>query len=266
MKKLISIFSVSLMCLTQNAMAGVSGEEYQYTIEKAQALYQSEFNQRGFKLLFQNKWDDESPNGYTQRLGNRNIISILGGLARNKFMTRDSLTLVVCSEIGISIGEYPIAPQSSSGAAFSVRGQADYFGSAKCLKKLFADEDNKSIVLSKKVPPIAERLCSFSFLPDSNEKYICIRSAMAGEELANVLNSLYSPKDQVQTSLSTPSRVVVDETATSSYPPIQCRLDSYFAGALCNPANSTSPMKDGYCHGNDLGSRPLCWFKPLDNE
>lgn len=266
MKNLIGFFTVSLMCISQNVLATVSVVEYQNIIEKAQTIYQDDFNQKGLKLLLPNKWDDETQNGYTQRLGNRNIISLLGGLARNKFMSRDSLALVACSEIGLSLGEFPQRVVSlPSGFAMSLRGQADYFGTAKCLKKFFSEEDNKSIVLQKNVPAIVERLCSFSFLPNSNDKYICIRSAIAGDELANVLNSTSREEDQIQISLSTPSKTVVD-TTSKDFPDIQCRLDTYFAGALCNSANSSSQIKDGYCHGNDLGSRPLCWFKPSDEE
>ena len=54
-----------------------------------------------------------------------------------------------------------------------------------------------------------------------------------------------------------------------NHPASQCRLDTYFAGALCNADHyqdvDDSDAEIGTCVRSEemvLGVRPLCWYKP----
>ena len=59
-----------------------------------------------------------------------------------------------------------------------------------------------------------------------------------------------------------------EEKTYEDHPETQCRLDTYFAGALCNKdyredVSQTEEVK-GTCHaslGDRVGVRPACWFK-----
>ena len=66
---------------------------------------------------------------------------------------------------------------------------------------------------------------------------------------------------------STPDAKVVSKT-DDNHPAYQCRLDTYFQGAICEMDEATevsdTDEKAGVCHQSSMtvGVRPLCWFKP----
>ena len=66
----------------------------------------------------------------------------------------------------------------------------------------------------------------------------------------------------------TPDKKEVSSTS-HSHPATQCRLDTYFQGALCEVPHATEIGQQdevsGACHGSlgmTSGLRPRCWFKP----
>ena len=72
----------------------------------------------------------------------------------------------------------------------------------------------------------------------------------------------------VSSNLETPDTSVVKKT-NDAHPATQCRLDTYLQGSLCEVSfNDNVDSKSevtGTCHGSlghDIGTRPLCWFKP----
>jgi hypothetical protein len=92
---------------------------------------------------------------------------------------------------------------------------------------------------------------------------ICIRNSLAGIEMGAALAHMDgdpAPK------IATPTTRKVKRTF-QSHPLAQCRLDTYFQGALCNvdprvePSN-TDPYHGVCSAGSDVGTRPRCWFKP----
>jgi hypothetical protein len=71
---------------------------------------------------------------------------------------------------------------------------------------------------------------------------------------------------------TTPDKSKVAKT-NDNHPQAQCRLDTYFAGSLCDKSiaddvdskDATKGVclkKDGYAEG----VRPFCWYKPGSNE
>jgi hypothetical protein len=95
---------------------------------------------------------------------------------------------------------------------------------------------------------------------------VCIRGGMAGMSVSKLFQSLYS--ETVDPKFETPSTKVVVKT-DDNHPATQCRLDTYFQGALCEKSfNENVDAKSevtGTCHGSTghkIGLRPLCWFKP----
>jgi len=75
-------------------------------------------------------------------------------------------------------------------------------------------------------------------------------------------------QDTVAPDFTTPDPSVVSKM-DDAHPATQCRLDTYFEGALCdkdvNGELSNKDYKTGTCTqaaGYTFGYRPLCWFKP----
>ena len=217
-------------------------------------------------------WDNDEVNAYatiTQVENNpgivtqQRIIAMFGGLARHPLMTVDGFALVACHELGHHFGGYPAKEQSGWGAA--AEGQADYYGTSKCLRLVFAGENNVQLMSRRPVDMTARLKCNHAYPNNKEDAAICMRGAMAGYALGTTLGSLGSTVEVVK--FNTPEKEVVAETNTS-YPTTQCRLDTYFRGALCpEPANHAMSFSDpniGACRQRsvlDFGSRPVCWFK-----
>ena len=210
-------------------------------------------------LQFQRNWDDGTVNAYASRSGTTWVVAMFGGLARYKDMTVDGFTYVVCHELGHHLGG---APKYARNPWASVEGQSDYYGGLKCMKRLWANDDNVAIVEAMKVDATVNAKCDKAF-NNSNEAALCKRLSMAGLTLGQTLADLGREK---AVSFTTPSTVVVTKLM-ESHPPAQCRLDTYFAAALCDK-DPTEDFSDtdrlvGACNaGTDkVGIRPACWYK-----
>ncbi len=238
-------------------------EKFNQIIDLAHEHYNPIVKAKRGILRWARKWDDATVNASAQRIMGIWQVNMYGGLARHALVTPDAFAMVVCHELGHHLGGAPKV--ASSGMAWaSNEGQSDYFASLKCFRKIYEDENNEDIVASMTVDPLAQKQCGEEF-SHPNDVALCIRSAMAGKSLADLLGSLGRTGT---TNFATPDTNVV--TATNhKHPRAQCRLDTYFSGALCdmgikdelsdtNPAPGTCMLANGYT----TGTRPLCWFKP----
>ena len=95
---------------------------------------------------------------------------------------------------------------------------------------------------------------------------ICQRSSMAGQSLSYLFAALRNQTDNPK--FTTPDKNIVTKT-NHNHPATQCRMDTYFQGALCEIDDNTQvdqrDYKVGTCTRSDnheRGIRPLCWFKP----
>ena len=116
-----------------------------------------------------------------------------------------------------------------------------------------------------KAPRLVTGLCSKVF-KNQEDIDICINSSMAGMKLSSLFNNLR--KNPKKVSFSTPDRSKVFRTS-HSHPDSQCRLDTYFQGALCEIGPYENMIFEdeltGACvrmFGFDIGVRPRCWYKP----
>ena len=146
----------------------------------------------------------------------------------------------------------------------SNEGQSDYFASLKCFRRVYESDNNQEIVANMDIPLTVQKKCEANY-STANERSLCIRIAMAGQSLANLLGSLRSTTDL---DFDTPDTNVVN-TTFDKHPAAQCRLDTYFQGALCDKRISdelsNKDPKAGTCNrseGYTDGVRPLCWYKP----
>ena len=187
---------------------------------------------------------------------------MFGGLARHEAITRDGMALVICHEIGHHIGGAPRKTSAWASPWASNEGQADYFSTLKCLRHVWNDENNSEVISTMEVPAELTAKCA-----SSDDASLCIRGGMAGMSVARLFQSLYGEANSPK--FETPSTKVVVKT-DDNHPATQCRLDTYFQGALCEKSfNENVDGKSevtGTCHGSTghkTGLRPLCWFKPL---
>ena len=244
------------------SITGISENQFNSVIDQIEGIYAPLVSEYGGKLEVVRKWTDGTVNAYAQQEGDVWKVSMFGGLACHKTITADGFALVVCHEIGHHIGG---APRYAGGDWASNEGQADYFATLKCLRRVWQSEDNASVIRQMNVPEVLTTTCQKNWANEA-DRAICIRGGMAGESVAKLFAALaWSIK---QPKFDTPDTRQVS-TTSDSHPATQCRLDTYFQGALCEKSfNEEIGQQDevtGSCHGStghSTGLRPRCWFKP----
>lgn len=239
---------------------GVTKEEFLEVIDRVSKIYAPIIADLGGELVVKKLWDNATVNASANRLNNQYILNMYGGLARHRIMTKDGFAMVMCHELGHHLGG---APKIGTRWATN-EGQSDYFAGLKCLRKVFATENSVAIVKEmESVDPVAEKECTESFKTDE-EVAICIRSSMAGYVGAMLFKDLR--KEQKSPKFDTPDTSKVEKTY-HGHPATQCRMDTYFAGAIC-PADLSIDVSEkdpnvGVCarkFGATRGTRPLCWY------
>jgi len=241
---------------------GITEKEFNDVLDSIEAVYKPLFKkQRGADFRIQRNWTDGTVNAYAFQRGSSWYISMFGGLARHKTVTRDGFMLVACHEVGHHLGG---APKKYGWA--SVEGQSDYYGTGKCLKRMY---DRTAKLPDEEHEYSLDNLIGWvkchQVYGNSKQAQICKKSIMAGKSLANLLADLRrSPHPK----FSTPDPTKVSRT-NGSHPAAQCRLDTYMQGALC-----VSSYKDEFDDKNPninscfrsgnfkIGNRPQCWYKP----
>lgn len=245
--------------MDDKAAGGITEEQFNKVLDDLNVIYAPIVKARKAKLVFERNWEDGTVNAYAQQTGKTWIVAMFGGLARYDIMTADGFALVVCHELAHHLGG---APKVGMNPWASNEGQSDYVATMKCMREYFKKQDNVTALKSIKVDDIVTKQCAAAY-KDPKLSAVCMRSAMAGKVLAEMLNRLASGQKPV--SFYTPDTHVVKET-DDEHPEAQCRLDTYFAGALCDKDLSKKlSEKDpilGTCQGAKIGSRPLCWYKP----
>ncbi len=245
------------------SISTIDETEFNTVIDQVEAIYAPIVAEYGGKLEVVRKWTDGTVNAYAEQAGNIWKVSMFGGLARHKTITADGFALVVCHEIGHHIGG---VPRYGGNDWASNEGQSDYFATTKCLRRVWQSEDNAAVIRKLEVPEALTTACSKAWPSSAQDRDICVRGGMAGESVAKLFAALsWSSKAP---KFDTPDTRQVSSTQ-DSHPATQCRLDTYFQGALCEKSfNEEIGQKDevsGVCHssaGHSVGLRPRCWFKP----
>ena len=254
------------------AANNMTEEMFNGAINRVFSFYSPIVENMGEKLIMNNDWKDPEVNAFALQDETGWNVFMTGGLARHRFATVDALMMVVCHEIGHHLGGAP-KKVAASGVGFkwaSNEGQADYFAGLKCMRRILENDNNAAIVADMQIDDQATIKCE-SVYKSSSEVALCQRIAMAGKSLAKLLGDLGS-SESANVNFTTPDSSVVGSTY-DKHPSAQCRLDSYFAGVLCDKSIlenvsitdaivGTCIKKDGYVDG----VRPLCWYKPGDKE
>ena len=253
---------------------GITEAQFNDVITKVETIFKQDIANAGGKLVVQRNWTDGTVNAYACQTngtdcktpGTKNwIVAMFGGLARHSQVTPDGFAVVMCHELGHHIGGAPKkTDRYGMGKLWATNeGQADYFGTMKCLRKVFQADNNVQIVSKLKIPAVVTAQCSNTY-KNSEEIAICQRSAMAGYSVGRLFNDLSG--DGV-VNFTTPDTKVV-QTTDHNHPASQCRLDTYFQAALCDKSVhdevSNTDEFAGVCatrNGDKVGTRPTCWYK-----
>jgi hypothetical protein len=250
---------------TDKATNGMTEERFNQIIDRVAKVYEPIVESKGAKYVVNRNWDDGTVNAYANQENGVWYVNMFGGLARHELVTDDGFMLVVCHETGHHLGG---APRYNGNDWASNEGQADYFGTLKCMRKVISEDDNVAIVAKMNVDAEAVKKCQLVYKSE-NEIAMCERISMAGKSLAMLLGDLGGSS---KVSFATPDKKVVKKT-NDAHPKAQCRLDTYFQGTLCDKSVdedvSNTDVKVGTCvksEGFKNGLRPLCWYKPSIDE
>ncbi|MBU6153582.1 MAG: hypothetical protein KGP28_04700 [Bdellovibrionales bacterium] len=251
---------------------GIDRASFERAIDKVEALYTKIVAEKGAVLKMNRLWSSAEVNASATRKGKTWIVNAYGGLARFKWMTYDGEVMVLCHEMGHHLGGFPTYPGVLGGSWASNEGQSDYFATMKCFRRIIENDDNEAILSGMTIPGEVSKACQISY---SNPKdvAICVRSSMTGQVLARVLYELgrsgsRSSEPTTPPEFNSPSSSEV-ATTNHAHPLSQCRLDTYFAGAICNASPliefSRTEGRTGACNqelGDAFGYRPRCWYRP----
>jgi subtilisin-like proprotein convertase family protein len=254
--------------------SGINEAKFNETIDRVASFYHGIVAAHNGALSFDRRWTDSTVNASARQDGSTWLVSMYGGLARRPEVTEDGFALVVCHELGHHLGGFPFKGERWAAS----EGQADYFASQACVRKIWADDLEKNATFRGTVPPYAEAQCNQAFSTTA-EQNLCYRTAMAGKSLASLLASI---GHAAEPHFETPDMRKVTQTS-DTHPAAQCRMDTYLSGAVCTKTfpEMTIPGRlsaDGQssikAEGSasqvsctdatmiSLGRRPRCWYAP----
>ncbi|TDJ04058.1 MAG: hypothetical protein E2O68_08865 [Deltaproteobacteria bacterium] len=176
---------------------------------------------------------------FATKKGNNYTITIFGGYLNNPNLTFDSLSLLLCHELGHILGGAPKRHDDGGNLTWSsVEGQADFFA-PKCLISFLKSNpefDGTEVFLDEtNVPENLLFECESIY-----DRALCLRVLKASMDLIKVFRYNENHKGESLPSFNNPDPTVVD-TIWEKHPNLQCRLDTYVAAILDRP-------------------RPKCWF------
>ncbi len=244
---------------------GISEAQFNGILDRIQKLYGPIVQAKGGTLEIRRLWTDGTVNASAERVGTTYRLNMYGGMARHQLMTPDGFALVVCHEMGHHLGGKPKYKSFFGSETWaSVEGQSDYFGTSKCMRRMYLDMTAEELADFTRNNAYAEKKCAETFT-DEKEITMCLRNSEAGVVLGDVLGELGGTG---ATNLETPSTDVYNGI-NQQHPKAQCRADTYFQGSLCSvPFNvdfSDANQLTGACvaeSGFTVGLRPKCWFNP----
>ena len=170
--------------------------------------------------------------------------------------------MIVCHELGHLFGGAPRrnvplewdGPIAHDGLShLSSEGQADYYTSLVCFRKMLEVASAESPVVDyKRVGPKLKLQAGYKGAELKN----CLRAGLAGEDFLKLTFEFPVLCEKEDTS-------VTDRLIRDSYPGRQCRLDTIVSGALCPDKLPTALDFDNMANTTcrkQQALRPQCWF------
>lgn len=214
-----SLNDYSEKCLTE--------ADFNEVIDAVVSSFEPAFAKHGWKLKADKRWMSDIENAnYNFESANEVSLIIHGGAARSSEITKDSLGIIVCHELG---HVYGFITKEGDPKLYGFEGEADYFAVSTCLQTVIAlDPAAPKVTL----PEFVQQECRASLNPD-----FCIRANKAGLSASRMRARILN---QSEPSFQTPDPRVVDVSSPNTN--AQCGLDTFYAASL----------------GKE---RPACWYK-----
>lgn len=270
-KKWIAVFGLSYF-MPSVANAAITEEQFHAGIDAVLKAFAPVAKAHGATLAFDRQWESDSEGGmsYRSRDGKTWVTRINGEPARFPSATYDSFMITLCHEIGHQFAGYPFYAHDAEEWA-AAEGQADYWASQACLKRLWKGEVENNARYANVQDSGCENVYS-----REQELNLCKRIYRAID-----VESAYEEKvGRGRASVRSRDGSEVSELFVG-HPKPQCRVDSLLQGLWCNrefnfsvipgrlnplgqnTVSSEQEARQSSCFasdGFDVGTRPRCWF------
>ncbi len=248
-----------LLLIPGGSSASIKERQFDKILDLVQMLYAPDFIHRQQRLRITGYWESEQASAsariHEDRDGQLAVIAVTGGLARHPAITDGAFALIVCHEIG----HFLAGPPAVRG--YSTEGQSDYYAAAACMKRLMPRMLSEDLLDRHFVSPIIGQRCESAYGSEP-ASVVCSQTIMAGYALSRYFayqQSINAPQFETPD----PGRA---EAIGFGMPTVQCRLDTYIAGALCNPhgaEDASHPDRPWLCSRHGVlaeFARPACWY------
>ena len=188
-------------------------------------------------------------------------ITVDQGLLNSPRLTADGLRIILCHELGHILGGAPRknVPMEWDGliaddglSVVSSEGQADYYATLVCFRKLVAGQAHHIEKVS------AKKDCDLSHGANTEASKICQRAVLGSE------NFLLLAQD-FPIAINKPDASRAPALIRDMYPDRQCRLDTFVAGALCSTQTTEFSLDFNNSAANECAQsqarRPACWYQ-----
>lgn len=250
MKNLFTLTLASIATLTLNASTQtLPGKLQQSTYQIIKKYYP----QIEIKIE-----DSEKYNAYaTWSSDNKPKIVITNAVLRNELITTDVLALLICHELGHFYADSPKQRRGNTQKLSwsSAEGQADYYASSICMKKIINDLPKYEVNNDIK--------SKLSF-PSNCKSDHCYRILTASMNLTKMFAKIKHWNYELSLTRKDFSTAY---TTIYNHPNPQCRLDTLVMGYLC-PSNITIEQgREMYMTCSQPQFRqPQCWLAPTTFE
>ncbi len=262
--KLIFILIALMLFTISSGICQVTKEDLKDAFNRVANAYENELIAKSSKLSFRYKPKDGAVGARINFLGELTVY----GTDDYGILDKNSLTLIMCHEVGHTLGGMPYLDPLFVNGFLSSEGQADYFASMKCLPKILRSEYAHIPLLPLPQERYFEE-CSKTHT-DEFSIAICTQVIEASYKLATYFQ--YTRDREIQISIDKRTEEISSVTRyfkdnLNYYPSSQCRFETYLAGALCvdDPNNYFSDaytFRGSECQSmNMISKRPNCWFK-----
>ncbi len=251
------IFLLSILINT--SFAAITQEQYYQAQNLIKKAYLEDLKKEDISLVIYDFWNNS---GLVTASNAYRVISlqVSGDYAQRKAITFDGFVLILCHELGHAVSYAPASyfdEQTKLGSSYE--GQADYFSTLKCFKKVFKNE--KKTINNNLLPPQIVDDCK-KIYPQQDGFNLCKRGMLASMSFIETLGHV----DQTFSLVNKDPEI--SDFSNPFHPDDQCRLDTLKAGLLCSIDEELSMFNalQGACHSkrNPIAARPACWFDETD--
>ncbi len=191
-------------------------------------------------------------------------ISILGASSLHPKMTNDAFVILLCHELGHHFGGAPRKIETDGKIRWSsVEGQADYYATAICAKRIF-ELMPASFFDSFTYPREIKKKCEENSR-SRKAMLLCARSIIASEAFIQAVTERNLDWWSTDSRIPQSTIGVYPVSNNYEYPSDECRMNTLVLGSLCQEV--ISPNNDDllgltknkiFCSGQF--SRPSCWY------